>query len=174
MKTISVCRLVWNAFIGKICFDDDRILIAHKDGESHNNHYKNLISGDQSFVGRLAYSRGRLIHLSQYVNEEIIAKRAASRCKPVTQYDLTGMRMAVYPSIMQAEKKTGVMHSNISMAASGKKTQMGGYLWRYGKGRKKIHISFLSKMRVPGPKNSLHSETISINALAVAKPKLQP
>ncbi len=128
MKTAGVCRLVWNAFVSKLDFKNDQLCILHKDGDGRNNHYKNLTVGNQSKMARQAYKRGRLIKLKEYLNESVFVKSGLSRCKTITQYDLNGCRFKIYNSIKEAAAQTGICHSNISMAAKGKKLQMGGFI----------------------------------------------
>jgi hypothetical protein len=147
MKTLVVHRLVWNAFIREINYTSDKLCISHKDGEGRNNHYSNLAAGIQSEFSSKAYKRGRLIRLAKYITASSIAKGACTRSKQITQYDLEGYRIKTYSSLINAEKVTGIHHSNISLAAKGKKLQMGNFIWRYGKGRKKIDVSFYHKAR---------------------------
>lgn len=147
MKKFVIHRLVWNAFISEINYGSDKLGISHKDGDGRNNHYSNLTVGIQSEFSAKAYQRGRLIRLHKYITASSTAKSARTRSKQITQYDLEGNRINTYSSILNAEKATGVRHSNISLAAKGKKLQMGNFIWRYGKGRKKINISFYYKAR---------------------------
>ena len=138
MKTTGVSRLVWDVFVNKLDFKNDHLYISFKDGDGRNNYFKNLYSGDQSAIAKEAYNRNRLINLKPFITEASIAKRGITISKTITQYDLNGNRIKTYPSIKLAGIETGIQHSNISMAAKGKKRQMGGFIWRYGKGRKKI------------------------------------
>jgi hypothetical protein len=145
MKTFVVCRLVYNAFIKKAEYINDNLCISHKDGDGRNNYYENLVAEKISRLCKIAYKRNRFIDLTPYINKTSIAKSAKSRSKWITQYDLNGKRVAAYPSIQEAANATGIDHSNISMAAKGKKMQMGGFVWRYGKGKKKISTQFYHK-----------------------------
>ena len=140
MKTTGVSRLVWDAFVNKLDFNDDHLCISFKDGDGRNTYFKNLYSGEQSAIAKDAYNRNRLITLIPFITEASIAKGSITRSKTITQYDLNGNRIKTYPGINLAAMETGIQHSNISMAAKGKKRQMGGFVWRYGKGRKKIDL----------------------------------
>lgn len=51
--------------------------------------------------------------------------------KKVYQSTLEGNDIAVYQSIKEAHKKTGINKNNISSACSGKRNQAGGYRWRF-------------------------------------------
>jgi hypothetical protein len=141
MKTTQVCRVVWNAFESKLDYKKDGFCVLHKDGDGRNNHFNNLAIGSQSKMATRAYKRGRLIKLSEYVDESALKKRSMPRSKPITQYNHEGLRIKVFGSVTEAELETGIFRSNISLAAQGKKFQMGGFIWRYGKGRKKIDVS---------------------------------
>ncbi len=147
IKTAIVSRLVWNAFIGKLDFEKDRLCILHKDGEGRNNYYLNLTTGGQSIVAKKAYKQGRLIRLEEYLNDAVFAKSASGRSKPVTQYDLNGNRIKIYNSVRNAVAVTKAYSSSIALVARGKKLQAGGFIWRYGKGRKKIDVSFYYKAK---------------------------
>lgn len=144
MKTFDVSRLVWQTFIEKLDYKKDNLSITQRDGDGRNNHYKNLVSGNHSQMAELAFKRGRGVKLSNYLNAGVFAKSAKSRSKTITQYNIKGYRIKTYSSINQAEEETGIRHSNISRAAKGKNKTMGGFIWRYGSGSKKIDVSFLA------------------------------
>ena len=147
MKTTPVSRVVWAAFGHKLDYESDGLCVLHKDGDGRNNHFNNLTFGNQSEMAKAAYKRGRLIKLIEYVDEPALKKRSVSLSKPVTQYNLNGLRIKVFGSVKEATLQTGIFTSNISLAAKGKKLQMGGFIWRYGKGRKKIDVSFYVKAK---------------------------
>ena len=140
MNTIGVARLVYGAFVEKIDFTNDQLYISNKDGDGRNNMVENLYSGEQAAIAKDAYQRNRLINLKPYITPKVISKSGKSRRKIITQYDLNGNRIKVYPGINIAAMETGIQHGNISRAAKGKNKQMGGFIWRYGKGKKKIEI----------------------------------
>ncbi len=54
--------------------------------------------------------------------------------KPVVQYTSEGVFMALYPSIHEAERVTGIAKSNIRKVCRGKRKTAGGYLWLYDEG----------------------------------------
>jgi NUMOD4 motif/NUMOD1 domain len=62
-------------------------------------------------------------------------------CRPVTQYDLQGNMMSYYSSIAEAASKTGILGMTIfSAVKEGGSRTCKGYIFRYGKGKKKISI----------------------------------
>lgn len=54
-----------------------------------------------------------------------------SKSKSVNQYDLEGIYITTYPSLIEAERKTGINNSNISSCCQGKRVSAGNYQWRY-------------------------------------------
>lgn len=54
------------------------------------------------------------------------------QARKIAQYNLTGLKIAVFDSAIQAEQKTGVGHKSINAAVcKGKDWAVGGYMWRY-------------------------------------------
>lgn len=51
--------------------------------------------------------------------------------KSVLQLSKKGKRLNTYHSLMEAERQTGINHSNISAVCNNKKYTAGGYVWRY-------------------------------------------
>lgn len=51
--------------------------------------------------------------------------------KPVGQYTLQWLLVAVYPSLKEAERQTKIHTSNIYNCCCGKYKQAGGYYWKY-------------------------------------------
>jgi len=56
----------------------------------------------------------------------------------ITQYDMDGKKVKVYPSAREAEKQTGIF--SISSAASGRIKSAGGFIWQHGDGPKRIDV----------------------------------
>ncbi|URZ16921.1 NUMOD3 domain-containing DNA-binding protein [Clostridium felsineum] len=53
-------------------------------------------------------------------------------CKPVLQLDKkTGAVIAEFPSMMDAERQTGIYNGNIVKVCRGKQKSAGGYCWQY-------------------------------------------
>jgi len=61
-------------------------------------------------------------------HQEIMTQKIG---KPIIQYDMTGTIIKEYPSIAEADRITGVKHSNIKRVLYGKTKQAGGYIWKY-------------------------------------------
>ena len=51
--------------------------------------------------------------------------------KPVLQFSKDGELIAEYPSIMDAERKTGYKNQSICACCKGKRKSTGGFIWKY-------------------------------------------
>ena len=60
--------------------------------------------------------------------------------KIITQYDLQGNKLQVYPSIHEAKKTFKSNHSNIDEVLAGRRRNANGFIWRYGDGPDKIEV----------------------------------
>lgn len=58
-------------------------------------------------------------------------KNRPDQSKRVLQYTLDGQFVKEYPSIMEAERQTGINSGNISSCCSGKHKSSGGSIWKY-------------------------------------------
>ncbi len=67
--------------------------------------------------------------------------------KTVTRYDLEGKKIKTYPSIKEAAKAVGSHPSVISNAMGGKYMTAKGFIWKSGKGEKKIDTAFYEKRK---------------------------
>ena len=67
---------------------------------------------------------------SPYSIEQLVSRgRVDSKWKPVAQYTLDGQFIRTYRSIKEAKEITGA--SKIGMVCNGKRTQSGGYIWKF-------------------------------------------
>ena len=108
-KYLLVHRLVAKAFIPNPQGLDT---VNHKDEVKTNNTASNLEW--MSREDNVAYSQPHL------------AKRS------VQMFDKkTGELLATFPSLHEAERVTGIDHSNISTCCTGKLKSAGGYVWKY-------------------------------------------
>ena len=53
------------------------------------------------------------------------------RKKKVVQYDLEGKQIAIFESVAEASRQTGVSKTCISRCCRGEREQSGGFLWKY-------------------------------------------
>lgn len=108
-KTEFVHQLVALAFIPN---PDKKPYINHKDGNPQNNNTENL---------EWCTPRENTIHSINVLKNGI---------KTVNQYDLDGNFIASYPSLIEAERQTGVSRHGISNVAAGRRNKAGNFKWR--------------------------------------------
>ena len=114
VKKFKVHRLVAEAFIPN---QNNLDTVNHKDEVKTNNVASNLEWMSQK----------------DNVNYGTRNKRIAeSLSKQVQMFDKsTGELLATFPSLAEAERVTGIYHSNISACCNGKYKSAGGYIWKY-------------------------------------------
>lgn len=118
-KKFLVHRLVAEAFIPN---PKNLPLVNHKDENPSNNNVNNLEWCTREY--NLNYSTAKERRVKKLTNRKDLSK-------PVLQYDKNGNFIEEYPSLMDAERKTGVFHSNIGKVCKGKYRTYGGYVWKY-------------------------------------------
>jgi hypothetical protein len=109
-KNKFIHRLVADAFIPN---PNNYNCVRHKDGNRLNNHVDNLEWFDRK---RNPKSHGCLFN-----------------AKKVEQYDKSGKLLAVYKSMIQANKETGVNYTAIGNVLHDRAKTAGGYVWKYAK-----------------------------------------
>ena len=113
-KTITVHRLVAKAFIPN---HNNLETVNHKDEVKTNNVADNLEWMSQRDNNNYGTHNKRM---------------AEALSKQVQMFDkFTGELLATFPSLMEAERVTGIDDGNISKCCLGKLKSAGGYVWRY-------------------------------------------
>jgi hypothetical protein len=134
-KAFMVHRLVYDAFVHPLDFENDKLMVMHKNGDGLDNYYKNLVIGERSDVLKNAYQRKR--HISPFATkpqeekEKIYAKSASGKHKPVIQFNNKGEKIGRFNSIKEASLKTGIADSNIIEVLKGRKSLTKGTFWQY-------------------------------------------
>ena len=110
----NIHRLVAKAFIPN---PNNLETVNHKDEVKTNNTVSNLEWMSQK----------------DNINYGTRNKRASEALsKQVQMFDKsTGELLATFPSLMEAERVTGIYHGNISQCCNGKYKSAGGYIWKY-------------------------------------------
>ena len=161
----SVRRLVYNCFVRAVKIpggNNAAELVVPKDGNGMNTHYKNLILLTKKQKEQLKYDKGRTESALKYMSAEkraqAVEMASAKRLKVISQYDTKGNRIETFRSITDASLKTGIATSTIGNAVKGRLHTAGGFVWRYGKGIKKIKLGnslnqksedYISKVSTP-------------------------
>lgn len=112
-KTGRVHKLVAMHFIEN---ENNYLEVNHIDGHSLNNNASNLEWCSRSSNQLHAYRMG----LQKPINE-----------KPILMIDKNGEIVSKFKSIIDAEKQTGLCHSNIAKVCKGKRNYVGGYHFKY-------------------------------------------
>lgn len=123
--------------------------IDHKDTDPLNNHPSNLRwvtpkenmnnpltikkfqarCGDKHWNYEKTVPQGVRDKISETLKGVFLNRKDIS--KPVAQFAKNGEMIAVYPSIAEAERQTGVLKQNISHCCIGKRKTSGGFIWKY-------------------------------------------
>lgn len=140
-KAFYVHRLVYYSFFPS---DDRKLQVNHKDEDKTNNHIDNLellTPKENNHYGtrieRCAKTqsikmKGRPCHINTIKANSI----------PVVQYSLKGKKISVFSSTMEAERCTGIGHSQISKVCRKQEKYLtaGGYKWEYANHTPEHHL----------------------------------
>lgn len=119
MKTYLVHRLVAKAFIpNNNLFKID---INHKDEDKTNNNASNLEWCTRAENNNYGTRNERSAK----------AQINGIRSKAVIQYTLAGKPIALFPSVMEIERRLGFSNGNIAKCCNGKYKTAYKYIWRY-------------------------------------------
>jgi hypothetical protein len=147
----TVARLVYYCFVEPMDLADDTTLIVAVDGDDLNIRPENLravrrVQGIQRKIDRKAFDLP--IHdLEDSVKAEMQKNIVRIHEKQVSQYDVTGKRIASFVSLADAQRATGISYVNIRGVANGGHIRAGGYFWRWGKEDKIDVTVFLAARR---------------------------
>ncbi len=116
---ISVSRYVYALFVEEFDLHNSEHIITYQDGDSQNTHYANLVLTTQKQVHKTCFAKKRRLAPN------------VSTARSITQYDLSGKKIATYPTVQTAS--TAVKHSSkrIYRAVKDHSKLAAGYYWRY-------------------------------------------
>ena len=146
----SIARLV------HYCFNDNTfdlnnhsLFILQKDGNGLNCYYDNLIAVSAEHKQKRIYDRKRNITSFSWLDMKAIAQKDLKRrYQIVTQYERNGEKIRTFKSIKEASEATGIHTSQISAVINSYWVTAGGYMWRKGKGKKRLMFQNVTKQDV--------------------------
>ena len=118
-KTHKIHRLVALNFVPN---PENKREVNHKDGNKSNNIYCNLEWSTRAENIRHAFATG--LNGGEHLKNNSLSKK-------VIQYDKSMNLIAVYQSMSEAERKTGIHQENICQYCQNKRPTAGGYIWKY-------------------------------------------
>ena len=132
--TKLVARIEYEAFYGPI---PEGMQVNHINEIKTDNRLENL----NLMTAKENNNWGTRIERASKTNS-IVMKNRKDQSKPVKQYNLDGVYIATYPSIIEAERQTGVKRQTIGFCCRRKickdgkgcfyiAKSAGGYLWSY-------------------------------------------
>jgi hypothetical protein len=142
-QKIRIARLVYQLHVKALDFNNDYLVVVHKDGNRLNNHCNNLKTELASENKRRNFENGRINKL--YLHQTVEGRKitAEKRSKKVTQFTLKGEPIKTYNSLLEATEQTKINGSSIILAIKRKvMVSAGGYLWQYGEIRSAIDTRF--------------------------------
>lgn len=120
------------------------INVASKVTGTYEAGIANVLKGRQVSANNFVWAYGTLQKVDvAAIRAANLERRNKLVGQPVSQYDLTGHRLAVFDTIAGAACEVGVNRSDIQSVLSGRHRSAGGYLWRKGYGKKKINVAGL-------------------------------
>lgn len=133
---LTIARLVYYCFVQEFDLADYDSFIVCKDGNGLNIRPSNLQLVGRAEKQQRMVTRGRfsspLLKLDEAARAAIRQTINKTLNKQVSQYTVAGKKIKTYPSLIAAEKATGIHSVSIGRVAVGRKITAGGYAWRYG------------------------------------------
>ena len=129
-------RVIYTTFVLKLNYEKDGIYVINKDCDGYNNSVSNLDLMTKSEKQKRVFKRGRQdSHLKTADRSKWVDYGGATRRKAILQYNLKGKFVALYESISEASRKTGIGEKEIIQVAKGLYSQWKGFIWQYAKKR---------------------------------------
>lgn len=121
MKTMAVHRLIAMTFIPNDC---NYPTVNHKNEVKSDNRAENLEWCTLAYNIRYGTCQAR--------RAQKVKKNNPKTSRPVIMMDLSGGALQEFPSLMEAQRQTGVKNQNIwECCAGGRSKTAGGYKWKF-------------------------------------------
>jgi hypothetical protein len=147
----TVARLVYYCFVEPIDLAGDSTQIVAMDGDNLNIRPDNLraVSRSQRVQRTIdrKTSHSPFHDVEDSAQAEMQKKLVRTYEKQVSQYDVTGKRIATFDRMADAQRATGISYVCIASVARGNHIRAGGYFWRWGKESKIDVAAFLAARR---------------------------
>jgi hypothetical protein len=117
---------------------------SQQTGISHS-HISNRARGIEHSAGGFIWRQGKARKIDLTPMLEKIAQRKKKNKetfgKKVSQFDMKGRRIAVFPTINDAAKATRIKNTEISRVIQKRRSSAGGFFWKQGYGPLRIDLS---------------------------------
>lgn len=113
---------------------NNKSLLGRKRPESVKKKISEGLKGNKNAVGnKNNLGNKHSEETKQKMREAKIISNGAKAAKSVIQFDKTHNIIKIYPSVMEAHRKTGIPQCSISLVCRNKQKSSGGYLWKFEK-----------------------------------------
>lgn len=103
-------------------------------GIKRSEEFKAKLKGNKNSLGKKnSLGNKHSEETKQRMKEAKNISNGAKAAKSVIQFDKTHNIIKIYPSVMEAHRKTGIPQCSISLVCRNKLKSAGGYLWKFEK-----------------------------------------
>lgn len=129
---LLVNRLVYAMFVKPIDFQDDKLLIVHKDGDNCNNRAANLVpmNGTELYAHGLEILRRPAFGMKFKKGKDVPWSEANSP-RRIVKYALDGKKIKEYESVQHAATANKTYRSSVRDVAMKRLKQLHGFVYRY-------------------------------------------
>jgi hypothetical protein len=130
---------------GKLIKEYASIAIAAREAGISPSHISQIAKGIEFSAGGFLWRYGNAARIDlKPVLEKITERKKRNKevfGKKVTQYNMNGERVAIFPTLNDAAKSTGIRGNEISKVIENKRASAGGFFWKKDYGEPFIDLS---------------------------------